>query len=252
MPQSLSVFVRSVSAALYRQLLSYFTTPLAYVFCAVFLLALGLFTWEGARFFDTARADLAPFFVWHPWLYMIFMPALAMGLWSEEASLGTDELVFSLPVSLPGMVVGKLLAAWLVAGLMLLLTLPMWFTVTYLGAPDHAAIMLSYLISFLMAGAYLAISSACSALCRNQIVAFILGVVVTFIATAAGWPLILSGLRDLLGSSGAELVAGFSFLTHFEAAQRGVLEMQAVVYFLSVLVLGTGLSALWASRIRGG
>ncbi|MEO1027995.1 MAG: ABC transporter permease subunit [Pseudomonadota bacterium] len=249
---TLAVHISSFRAALRRQLLSYFTTPLAYVFIAVFLIALGLFTWEGARFFDTARADLGPFFVWHPWLYMIFTPALAMGLWADETAEGTDELLFSLPLSLPGLIAGKLCAAWLVTALMLALTLPMWLTVSYLGAPDHAAIAISYLMSFLMAGAYLAISAALSAVSRSQVVAFVLGVVCTFLLTAAGWPLVLSGVTDLFGPGTADAIAAFSFLSHFEAAQRGVLELRALVYFFSVMVLGGGLTGLWAARVREG
>lgn len=252
MGSQVNLFLTSFRAALVRQLLGYFTTPLAYVFIAVFLMALGLFTWEGARFFDTARADLSPFFVWHPWLYMVFTPALAMGLWADEAAEGTDELLFSLPLSLPGLIAGKICAAWMVTGVMLLLTLPMWFTVSYLGEPDHAAISISYLMSFLMAGAYLAIAASLSALARSQVVAFVLGVVCTFLLTAAGWPLVLSGIVDLYGASVADAVAGFSFLSHFEAAQRGVLELRAIVYFLSIMALGGALTALWASRVREG
>lgn len=241
---------RSFRAAFYRQIMAYFTTPLAYVFVAVFLLALGLFTWEAARFFDAARADLAPFFLWHPWLYMIFMPALAMGLWSDEAAQGTGDLVFSLPVSLMGMVLGKLAAAWAVAGVMLVFTLPMWATVSYLGSPDHATIGLCYLVSFLMAGAYIALGSACSAMSRNQVVAFVLGVVVAFFFTAAGWPIVLSGVHETFGASAADMVASLSFLTQFDAAKQGILELRAVVYFLSVVLLGCGLSGLWAAKAR--
>lgn len=248
---SFTQFRHSFRAALNRQLLSYFTTPLAYVFVAVFLLALGLFTWEAARFFDTARADLTPFFVWHPWLYMIFMPALAMGLWSDEAALGTNDLLFSLPLSLPGLVVGKLVAAWAVAAVMLVFTLPMWMTVSYLGAPDHSTIALCYFMSLLMAGAYLAIGSACSALTRNPVIAFVLGVVAAFFFTAAGWPVVLSGIRSTFGTGVAEVVAGFSFLTQFEAAQQGVLELNSVVFFASMILLGCGLSGLWAAKVRG-
>jgi ABC-2 type transport system permease protein len=118
------------SATYRRELGAYFATPMAYVFLAVFLLALGLFTWEAGRFFDTGVADLQPFFVWHPWLYMIFLPALAMRLWADEKASGTDELLLSLPLGIPGLVLGKLMAAWTVAAAGLLLTLPMWASAT--------------------------------------------------------------------------------------------------------------------------
>ncbi len=233
-----------------RELAAYGRAPLAYVFLVVFLLALGLFTWEAARFFDTASVDLGPFFVWHPWLYMIFMPAISMRLWAEERSAGTDELLLSLPVGLPGVVLGKLLAAWTVVALALLLTTPIWASAAYLGEPDHAAIAAAYLVSLVMAGAYLAIGAAFSALSSSQVSAFVIGVVVAFLFTAAGWPLVLNGLAGMFGPGVAEQIARFSFLTHFEAAQRGVIELRAVVFFASVIALFVTLNALWASARR--
>lgn len=239
-------------AAYRREIRAYFGAPLAYVFIIVFLLALGLFTWEGARFFDTGVADLTPFFMWHPWLYMVFLPALAMRLWSEERAAGTDELLLSLPVRIPGLVAGKFCAAWTVAGVALLFTLPMWLTVNYLGAPDNAAIALTYLMSFLMAGAYVSIGGAISALTSSQVTAFVLSVVIAFLFTVAGWPLVLSGVAGLFGAGVAEAVARFSFLTHFEGAQRGVLEGRAVVFFFAVMALFLSLNGLWATKRRLG
>ncbi len=235
-----------------RELGAYFATPMAYVFLAVFLLALGLFTWEAARFFDSGVADLQPFFAWHPWLYMIFLPALAMRLWADERSAGTDELLLSLPLGLPGLVLGKLCAAWTVAGTGLLLTLPMWISVNYLGNPDNAAIALTYFVSFLMAGAYLSIGAAVSALTGSQVTAFVISVVVAFIFTAAGWPLVLSTVQPLFGTGFADLIARFSFITQFESAQRGVLELRVVAYFLGFTATFAFLNGLWASRRRLG
>jgi ABC-2 type transport system permease protein len=235
-----------------RELGAYFATPMAYVFLAVFLLSLGMFTWEAARFFDTGTADLSPFFVWHPWIYMIFLPALAMRLWADETSAGTDELLLSLPLGMPGMVLGKLCAAWMVAAVGLVLTVPMWVTVNFLGTPDNAAIALTYFVSLLMAGSYLSIGAAISALTRSQVTAFVLSVVVAFVFTAAGWPLVLSSVKAVFGAGLADLVAQFSFLSHFEAAQRGVLELRAVLFFLGFMMLWTILNGLWASRQRLG
>lgn len=234
-----------------REMGTYLTTPMAYVFMAVFLLAIGVFTWEAARFFDTGRADLSPFFVWHPWLYMVFLPALAMRLWADEQANGTDELLFSLPLGTAGLVLGKLLAAWTVALIALLLTTPMWLTVNYLGPADNAAIALTYLMSALLAGCYLSIGAAMSALSRSQVTAFVLSVLVAFLFTAAGWPLVLNGLSDMFGTSIAENIARLSFLTHFETAQRGVLEWRSVFYFLGFICLWSALGGLWAQRIRG-
>ena len=235
-----------------RELAAYFATPLAYVFLAVFLLALGVFTWEASRFFDTNAADLSPFFVWHPWLYVIFLPALAMRLWADERTAGTDELLLSLPMGMPGLVLGKLFAAWTVAGVGLVFTFPMWVTVNFLGAPDNAAIFLTYLVSFLMAGAYVSIGAAVSALTKSQVTAFVISVVVAFVFTAAGWPLVLSGVKSVFGNGFADIVGQFSFLSQFEGAQRGVLELRAVIFFLGVTSVFAMLNGLWASRQRVG
>ena len=235
-----------------RELSAYFATPMAYVFLAVFLLALGVFTWEAGRFFDTGSADLSTFFVWHPWLYMIFLPALAMRLWADERSAGTDELLLSLPLGMPGLVLGKLCAAWTVAAVGLVLTFPMWITVNFLGEPDNAAILLTYLVSLLMAGAYLSIGSAVSALTGSQVTAFVISVVIAFAFTAAGWPIVLSTVKNLFGPATADLVAQFSFLTQFEGAQRGVLEFRAVMFFLGFTAFWAVLNGLWASRQRLG
>lgn len=237
-------------AAYSREIRAYFAAPVAYVFITVFLVALGLFTWEGARFFDTGSVDLAPFFTWHPWLYMIFLPALAMRLWADERASGTDELLFSLPVSLPGIVIGKLLAAWTVAAVALLFTVPMWVTANILGSADNVAIALTYLMSLAMAGAYISIGAAASALTSRQVTAFVISVVVAFLFTAAGWPLVLSGIASLAGAGVAEVVAKFSFLTHFEAAQNGVLELRALFFFASVIALFAAMNGLWAARRR--
>lgn len=233
-----------------RELGIYFTTPMAYVFIGIFLLALGLFTWEVGRFFDTGRADLSPFFIWHPWLFMLFLPALAMRLWSDEQSDGTDELLFSLPLGIGGMMLGKLFAAWTVAGAALVLTFPMWLSVNYLGPTDNAAIALTYLISLLMAGCYLSIGTAISALTRSQVTAFVLSVAIAFLFTVAGWPIVLSGTADILGVHFAERVAQLSFMTHFETAQRGVLEWRSVIYFIGFTGVWSVLGCLWATRSR--
>lgn len=239
-----------LKAAYGREIRAYFATPLAYVFIAIFLMLVGVFTWEASRFFDTGLADLQPFFYWHPWLFMIFLPALSMQLWADETAYGTSELLLSLPVSLTGLAAGKLLAAWTVAALALVLTVPMWLTVNYLGAPDNAAILLSYLMSVLMAGAYLSIGAALSALVNSQVLAYIAGVVVAFLFTAAGWPMVLGGVSDLLGPGAGDLVAQFSFLTHFETAERGILELRSLLFYMGVILLWLSLNTIWVSAKR--
>ncbi|WP_300391861.1 ABC transporter permease subunit [Henriciella sp.] len=241
-----------LKASYSRELRAYFATPLAYVFMAIFLMMLGFFTWEASNFFDTGAADLQPFFYWHPWLYMIFMPALSMRLWSDETAAGTSELLMSLPVSVTGLAAGKLLAAWTVAAVSLVLTFPMWLTVNYLGAPDNTAIFLSYLMSLIMAGAYLSIGAAVSSLVSSQVLAYVIGVVVAFVFTAAGWPMVVGAVSGALGAAAGDLVATFSFLTHFETAERGVLELRSLIYFFGVIALWLALNVLWVSHRRNG
>jgi len=273
--QSFTLFFNGLGAIYARELRTYIRTPMAYVFLSIFLLSLGVLTWEAGRFFETNRADLAPFFVWHPWLYAVFLPALAMRLWADEQASGTDELLMSLPVGIGGLVMGKLLAAWTVTGFALLLTLPMWITVNFLGSPvdvqlswldppswfrwigsnifsgaDNVSIFVTYLMSFLMAGAYLSIGMALSALARSQVTAFVMSVFVAFVLTAAGWPLVLSGVADTFGIDAADSVARLSFLGHFEAAQRGVLEGRSVLYFIGFIGLWSTLCGLWVARLR--
>lgn len=239
-------------AAWRREISAYFATPLAYVFVAIFLLVLGVFTWDLSRFFDTGSADLGPFFYWHPWLFMLFMPALAMRLWSDEVNQGTAELILSLPISLPGLVIGKLLAAWTVAALALALTFPWWVAVNILGPADNAAIALTYFMSLIMAGAYLAIGAAVSALTRSAVLAFVSGVLVAFILTAAGWPIVSGAVADLLGAQAGDAIAQFSFLTHFETAQRGVLELRGILFFFGFIGLCVALNTLFVAHRRGG
>ncbi len=235
-----------------RELRAYFLTPLAYVFIAVFLLALGAFTFEIGRFFDTNRADLAPFFFFHPWLQLAFMPAIAMRLWADETRSGTLELILSLPAPTWTLVAGKFLAAWTVAGLALVLTFPMWMSVNWLGHPDNAAIMLAYVMSFLMAGGYLAVSCAMSALAGNQVTAFVLATLVGFVFTAAGLPLVTGGAAAVLGPGAADTLSAFSLLSHFESAQRGVLEFRALLFYLGFIAFWLTLTSIWVGARKGG
>ncbi|MCT7360835.1 MAG: ABC transporter permease [Thalassobium sp.] len=220
-----------------REFSAYFSTPVAYVFILIFLVMSGVFTFYLGNFYQRGQADLLPFFNFHPWLYLFFMPAVAMGLWSQERQLGTIELLMTLPVTLWQAVLGKFLAAWFFAGLALLLTIPLWITVNYLGTPDNGVILASYLGSWLMAGAFIAVGSCMSALSRNQIVAFILTVVVCFVLMLSGFPLVLDVFRGWAGEGLLDLIASLSFLTHFEALSRGVVDIRDLLYFVLVIVV---------------
>jgi ABC-2 type transport system permease protein len=244
--------IASMTAIYRRELLSYLTTPTAYVFVAVFLFAIGLFTFQVGGFFEARRADLTAFFAFHPWIFMVFLPAVAMRLWAEETRSGALELLLTLPAPTWSLVLGKFLAAWTVAAVALLLTIPLWITVNILGSPDNAAIFTAYIASLLMAGAYIAIGSAMSALTPAQVVAFVLAVLVSFLLTALGLPLVLDFFSGVIGGAVAETVARFSILHHFDAAQRGVVEFRSIFYFLTLIALCLGFTALAVDARRGG
>jgi ABC-2 type transport system permease protein len=242
----------SMAAIYRRELLSYVTTPTAYVFVAVFLFAIGLFTFQVGGFFEQRRADLSAFFAFHPWLFMVFLPAVAMRLWAEETRSGAIELLLTLPAPTWALVLGKYLAAWTVAGAALVLTFPLWITVNFLGQADNAAILTAYLGSFLMGGAYLAIGSAMSALTPAQIVAFVLAVLASFLLTALGLPLVSDFFAGFVGGGAAEAISRFSILYHFDAAQRGVVEFRSVFYFASLIALCLGFTVVAVDARRGG
>jgi ABC-2 type transport system permease protein len=241
-----------MTAVYRRELLSYVTTPTAYVFVAVFLFAIGLFTFQVGGFFDARRADLMAFFAFHPWIFMVFLPAVAMRLWAEESRSGALELLLTLPAPTWALVLGKYLAAWTIAAAALALTFPLWITVNVLGSPDNAAIFTAYLASLLMAGAYLAIGTIMSALTPAQVIAFELSVLTAFLLTALGLPLVLDFFSGVVGGGVAEAVARFSILHHFDAAQRGVVEFRSIFYFFSLISLCLAFTTLAVDARRGG
>ncbi|MGB1270728.1 MAG: ABC transporter permease, partial [Endozoicomonas sp.] len=219
-----------------RELASYFATPLAYVFIVIFLMLNSLFTFYLGRFFELRQADLSVFFGFHPWLYLFLIPAISMRLWAEERKAGTLELLLTLPVSLKQAVMGKFLAAWVFSGIALLLTFPMWLTVNYLGSPDNGVILAGYIGSWLMAGGFLAIGSCMSAMTRNQVIAFILTVVVCFLFVVAGFPMVLDAFSAWVPQWILDGIASLSFMTHFEAISKGVLDLRDVLYFLVMIL----------------
>jgi ABC-2 type transport system permease protein len=214
-----------------RELASYFATPVAYVFIVIFLILAGATTFYYGEFFERGRADLQPFFGFHPWLYLFLVPAIAMRLWAEERKSGTIELLLTLPITMWQAVVAKFLAAWAFVGIALALTFPIWITVNYLGDPDNGVIVASYLGSLLMAGAFLAIGSCLSAATRNQVVAFILTVVICFLLLMAGFPLVLGFFQTLLPQGVVDAIAGLSLFSHFQAIAKGVVDLRDLVYF---------------------
>ncbi|HEX7060588.1 MAG TPA: ABC transporter permease subunit [Woeseiaceae bacterium] len=231
----------TIAALFRRELQSYFATPVAYVFIVIFLLLMGAFTFYLGNFYDRGQADLAPFFNYHPWLYLFLVPAIAMRLWAEERKTGSIELLMTLPVTPWEAVLGKFLAAWAFTGIALALTFPIWMTVNYLGDPDNGAILAGYVGSLLMAGGFLAIGACLSATTRNQVIAFVITVVVCFAFLLSGFPLVLDLFSGWAPQAILDGIASLSFLTHFGNISKGVIELSDLVYF--ALVIGTFLFA---------
>ena len=225
----------NIKAIMKRELGGYFTSPIAYVFLVIFLLLTGFFTFTVGNFFERAEASLVSFFTWHPWLYLFLVPAVGMRLWSEERRLGTLELLLTMPITAWQAIVGKFLASWLVLGLALVLTFPVVITVNWLGDPDNGVIVAGYVGSFLMAGAYLAISCMTSAMTRNQVISFILSVMICLFLILAGYTPVTDLLTRFANPLVTQAIAAFSVMTHFEGFQRGVLDTRDFIYFAAVI-----------------
>ena len=227
----------NIKAITKRELGSYFSSPLAYVFIVIFLLLCGFFTFMVGGFFERGEASLVrPFFDWHPWFYLFLVPAVGMRLWAEERRVGTIELLLTMPITAWQAILGKFLASWLFLGLALVLTFPIWITVNYLGSPDNGVILCGYLGSWLMAGAYLSISCFTSAMTRTQVVSFIVSVVLCLFLILAGFPPVIKLLENWASPWLVDVVTSFSVMRHFEGFQRGVLDSRDVIFFLSVIV----------------
>ncbi len=241
-----------VNAVMRRELRSYFVTPVAYVFLVIFLVLAGILTFYAGDFYERGQADLQPFFVMHPWLYLILVPAITMRMWAEETRGGTLELLLTLPVTLWQAMLGKFLAAWLFIGLALVLTFPIWITVNYLGSPDNGVILAGYLGSWLMAGTFIAIGACLSALTSSQVVAFILTAVVCVLLLLAGQQQVLDFFQGTLPRRLINGVAHLSMLRHFAAIARGVLDVRDLVYFLLSMIgwLTAGVLLLDLKRTR--
>jgi ABC-2 type transport system permease protein len=236
--------MHNVRAIFKRELSSYFATPLAFVFIVIFLILAGAFAFFLGGFYERSQADLQPFFMYHPWLYLFLIPALSMRLWAEERKSGSIELLMTLPITLWQAVIGKYLAAWAFAGIALALTFPMWITVNFLGDPDNGAIFAAYIGSFLMAGGFLAIGSCLSAATRNQVIAFIFTVVVCFGFLLSGFPVVLGVFQGWLPQILLDAIASLSFLTHFESISKGVIDIRDLIYFGALIAAWLAATAI--------
>ena len=227
--------MKSTTTILKRELRGYFTTPVAYVFIVIFLLLTGILTFYLGGFFEREQADLAPFFFFHPWLYLILVPAISMRLWAEERKTGTIELLLTLPISTGQAVLGKFLAAWAFTTAALFATTPIWITVNVLGDPDNGVILAAYLGSLLMAGGYLAIGSCISAVTSNQVIAFVVSLVACLVFILAGLPAVLDFFTGWAPQAVIDTVSSFSFMTHFNSISKGVIDLRDVIFYGSLI-----------------
>ncbi len=235
-----------------REIGGYFASPVAYVFIVIFLLLCGFFTFMLGGFFERREASLVSFFLWHPWLYLFLVPAVAMRLWSEERRLGTMELLLTMPVTGWQAIVGKFIASWLFLALALALTFPVVISVGYLGSPDYGVIFCGYLGSLLLAGAYLAVGCMTSAMTRNQVISFILSVVICLFLILAGWPPVTDLLVRWAPGWLVNTVAAFSVVPHFDGFQKGVLDSRDVIFFLSIIGLSLFTTGVIIRNLRTG
>lgn len=217
-----------------RELAGYFATPVATVFIVIFLVLQGALTFNLGNFFDRGQADLMPFFGFIPWVFMLLVPALTMRLWAEERRLGTIELLLTLPITRWQAVLGKFLAAWAFCAIALGLTFPVVLTVNYLGNPDNGLIATGYLGSLLVAGAFLSVGSALSALTKNQVIAFVLAVAVCFVFAMASYPLVTEFLNRNIPLL-AELARRVSVIERFQNFTRGIVGARDIVYFATFI-----------------
>ncbi|MTI63401.1 ABC transporter permease subunit [Methylophaga sp.] len=227
-----------------REFNGYFATPVAYVFIIIFLLLTGFSTFYVGNFFERGEADLYPFFSLHPWLYILLIPAISMRLWAEERKSGSIELLMTLPVSVFEAVLGKFFAAWAFTGLALLLNFPLWITVNYLGNPDNGVILASFLGSLLMAGGFLAIGSCISAITKNQVIAFVISLVISLIFVLAGFGIVIDFFAGWAPQTLVDVISSFSFLTHFDAISKGVIDLRDMLYFISLIAIWLFANAL--------
>ncbi len=227
--------MRNVRYIFKRELGGYFATPVAYVFLVIFLVLASTFTFYLGNFFERGQADLQAFFSFHPWLYLFLIPAISMRLWSEERRAGTIELFLTLPITIGEAVLGKFLAAWAFVGIALALTFPIWITVNMLGDPDNGIIVAGYAGSLMMSAGYLAIGSCVSAMTKSQVIAFVVAAAACFVFTVSGTPLVIAFFSGWAPTAVVEAVAGLSFLTHYNAIMRGVIDIRDLIYFVSLV-----------------
>jgi len=229
--------LRSIKTIFQREFKAYFDSPVAYVFLVAFLVLIGFLTFGVTMYYERRQANLTPFFFWHPWVYLLLVPAATMGLWAEERRTGTIELLLTLPVTLIETLVGKFLAAWAFIGIALALTFPVVLTTAWLGHPDLGAIFCGYLGSLLLAGACVAIGVFSSALSRSQVIGFVIALAICLFMLIIGFDPVINAISGWgVPASLVNALAACSLMQHFDAMRRGVIDFYDIGYYAGVIV----------------
>jgi ABC-2 type transport system permease protein len=237
-----------VRSLLKREFLGYFRSPVAYVFLVGFLVLSVICAFFLGNLFKANLASLGAFFSFLPWLFVLLIPAVGMRLWSEEKRSGSIELLFTLPLTTLEAVLAKFLASWAFVGIALLLSFPLAATVGFLGEPDYGVIATSYLGALLMAGSFLGISALSSALTKNQVVSFVVSLLACLVLVLLGWSVFNGALGAFLPQTLVDLLANFSFTTHFEPFTKGIIDPKDLVFFLSVTLFSLFLNVVALER----
>ena len=229
--------MKNIKAVFKREFKAYFDSPVAYVFLTAFLVLAGFLTFGVAMFFERRQADLTPFFFWHPWVYLLLVPAATMGVWADERRNGTAELLLTLPVTITEVLVGKFLAAWSFVGIGLALTFPVALTAGYLGSPDWGAVFCGYLGSLLLSGAAVAIGVFASTLSRSSVVGFVVSLALVFLLLIIGFDPVIGAVAAWgVPTAITDSVASCSLLSHFESMRRGVVDFADIGYYFAMMV----------------
>lgn len=229
--------IKNIKTIFKREFKGYFDSPVAYVFLVAFLVLIGFLTFGMAMYYERRQANLMPFFMWHPWVYLLLVPAATMGVWAEERRNGTIELLLTLPVTLVEALVGKFLAAWAFIGIALALTFPIVLTTGWLGYPDLGAIICGYLGSFFLSGACVAIGVFASALSRSQVIGFVIALAICLFMLIIGFDPVINAIAQWGVPAGlVNAIASCSLMQHFESLRRGVVDLGDIAYYLGVIV----------------
>ena len=229
--------MKNIKAVFKREFKAYFDSPVAYVFLTGFLVLIGFLTFGVTMFYERRQADLAPFFFWHPWVYLLLVPAATMGLWADERRNGTAEMLLTLPLTVTEALVGKFLAAWAFLGIALAATCPIALTAGYLGSPDWGVVLTGYLGSLLMAGAAAAVGIFASTLSRSSVVGFVVSLAMLLLLMIIGFDPVIGAVAGWgVPTAITDALAGLSLLKHFESVRRGVVDCADLGYYAGVIV----------------